>query len=186
MARPRGKAPQPSVLDRERQVVALRRQGLTWQVIADQVGYSSPSGASDAYYRASYRVVADDVEGIRKLENDRLDLLFAAVWEQALAGDQKATEVCIKIMSRRARLLGLDAPVSQKIEVKPSYDASTIQEEVLRISRAYERAKELGINLEDDESYVVNKEELKTQISELNLSRRNSQDQAPRVPCVSE
>jgi hypothetical protein len=168
MARPRGKAPNPEVLDRERQVVMLRRQGLIWQDIADQVGYSSASGASDAYYRASYRVVADDVEAIRQLENERLDLLFASAWEQAIDGDFKATDICLKIMSRRAKLLGLDTPVSQRIETTPNYDASTIREEVNRITRAYDRAKELGINLEDDASYAVNKYPLKAKIEELN------------------
>lgn len=168
MARPRGKAPNPTVLDRERQVVSLRRRGLTWQDIADKTGYSSPSGASEAYYRASYRVVSEEVEAIRELENDRLDLLFSAVWEQALAGDYKATDTCLKIMCRRAKLLGLDAPVRQKIEITPTYDKSTIEEELQRIIQATERAAELGLDLVDEASYTENKETLKAQIKELN------------------
>lgn len=168
MARPRGKAPNPTVLDRERQVVSLRRQGLTWQDIADQTGYSSPSGASEAYYRASYRVVSVDVEALRQLENDRLDLLFSSVWEQALAGDYKATDACLKIMSRRAKLLGLDAPVSQKIEITPTYDKSAIEAELQRIIQATERAAELGLDLVDEASYTENKDTLKAQIEEMN------------------
>jgi AraC-like DNA-binding protein len=168
MARPRGKSPNPIVLDRERQVVALRRQGFTWQDIADQVGYSSPSGASEAYYRASYRVVTEDVQAIRELENDRLDLLFSSVWEQALAGDHKATDTCLRIMSRRAKLLGLDTPVSQRVEVTPTYDTSTIQAELQRIIKATERAAELGLDLLAEANYAENKDTLKAQIKELN------------------
>lgn len=158
MARPRGKAPSPTVLDKERQVVALRRQGLTWQEIAEQVGYASASGASEAYYRASTRVVVENIEELRALENDRLDNLFAAVWEQALQGDNKALDSCLKIMTRRAKLLGLDAKVEHRVELNQNYyDAESIDQGVRRIQRAYEKAIELGIDLDEDTNSTVNK-----------------------------
>ena len=147
MARPRGRAPKPQVLDKEHRVVSLRREGLTWDLIAKEVGYASPSGASDAYYRASYRVVQEDLEQIRQLENERLDFLFNAVWDNALAGDYKAVEACLKIMTRRAKLLGLDARQVTKVSFNNDHDFSNLDQDVLRITRAFDKAQELGLDL---------------------------------------
>jgi hypothetical protein len=149
MPRPRGKTPTPQVLDRERQVTALRRQGLTWEKIAQQAGYKSPSGASEAYLRASARVVTEDVQTIRQLENDRLDLLFNAIWEQALAGDPKAVEACLKVMTRRARLLGLDTPPEHRVTLTQTWTGEQVKAEVQQILRAFDKAKELGIDLNE-------------------------------------
>jgi hypothetical protein len=147
MARPRGRAPKPQVLDKEHRVVSLRREGLTWDLIAKEVGYASPSGASDAYYRASYRVVQEDVEQIRHLENERLDFLFNAVWKSALEGDHKAVDSCLRIMARRAKLLGLDNRPVTKVSFTNETDFSDLDKDVLRISRAFDKAPELGLDL---------------------------------------
>jgi hypothetical protein len=151
VARPRGQAPNPIVLDKERQVVALRRAGLIWADIANQVGYSSPSGASEAFYRASYRVVKEDIETLRELENERLDYLFAAVWERALAGDNQATETCLKIMSRRSKLLGLDRKPETRQETAQTYDVDSIQYELQRFIKERNVIEELGIDVESDD-----------------------------------
>ena len=147
MARPRGRAPKPEVLAREKRVVELRREGFTWEQIATQVGYASPSGASDAYYRASARIVQDDIEEIRRLENDRLDYLFHAVWEKAIGGDHKAVDTCLKVMARRAKLLGLDARPEAKLTINNDVDWGNLDQEVLRISKAFDKAQELGLDL---------------------------------------
>ena len=147
MARPRGRAPKPAILDKEQKVVSLRREGFTWDQIAKEVGYASPSGASDAYYRASYRVVQEDVDQLRQLENDRLDYLLNAVWDNALAGDYKAVEACLKIMARRAKLLGLDTRQVNKVSFNNEHDFSNLDQDVLRITRAFDKAQELGLDL---------------------------------------
>jgi hypothetical protein len=134
-------------LDKEQKVVSLRREGLTWDQIAKEVGYAGPSGASDAYYRASYRVVQEDVDQLRQLENDRLDYLLNAVWDNALAGDYKAVEACLKIMTRRAKLLGLDTRQVTKVSFNNEHDFSNLDQDVLRITRAFDKAQELGLDL---------------------------------------
>jgi len=108
--RPAGKAPSPEVLDKEVQVVSLRRQGLTWDQISDRVGYSSPSSSRDAYLRASRRVMRDDLEDIRNLELDRLDVAMSGIWIGVQNGDPQSVLLMLKIMDRRAKLLALDAP----------------------------------------------------------------------------
>jgi hypothetical protein len=46
-------------------------------------------------------------EAIR-LEEQRLDELQDGIWDKALKGDARAVEVALKVLERRARMLGLD------------------------------------------------------------------------------
>ncbi len=49
---------------------------------------------------------------VRRLELERLDTLFQAWWPGAIAGKSRAATIVLRIMERRARLEGLDAPVA--------------------------------------------------------------------------
>lgn len=108
--RPAGKAPTPEVIDKEQQVLKLRRQGYTWDAISHQVGYSSPSSSRDAYLRASRRIIHEDLEEVRKLELDRLDIALKSIWSTVESGDIQAINTMLRIMERRAKMLALDAP----------------------------------------------------------------------------
>ena len=79
--------PEPEQLDRELKVLELRRAGLTWQRIAEQVGYADHSGAYLAYKRALKRVLQQPAEELRQAEIDRLDRLQLAAWPKAMQGD---------------------------------------------------------------------------------------------------
>ena len=103
--------PEPEQLDRELKVLELRRAGLTWQRIAVQVGYADHSGAYLAYKRALKRVIQQPAEELRQAEIDRLDRLQLAAWPKAMQGDNSAIATVLRIMERRAKLLGLDMPV---------------------------------------------------------------------------
>jgi hypothetical protein len=79
--------------------------------IAKQLGLSSPGNAYRIVknaLKATYREPADDV---RKLELERLDRLTMALWKRAQSGEAEAIDRVLKLMDRRAKLLGLDAPV---------------------------------------------------------------------------
>ena len=141
MARPIGKAPTPEVLDKEAQVVALRREGRSWDTIAQAVGYADPSGAHAAYMRASARIVKEDIDAIRDMETERLDMLQGAYWRQAMMGDVPAGMQVLRIMERRAKLLGIDQPIRQQVEVI-SYDADGIDSEVARLVKLLESAEQ--------------------------------------------
>jgi hypothetical protein len=132
MARPRNRPPKPEVLAKEAEVVKLRRGGLTWDLIAKQVGYKHGSSAQDAYVRASQRIVRDDIEAIRKMEEDRLDMAQASIWSKVMQGEISAINTFLRIQERRAKLLGLDQPLKQQIEVT-NYDGDTIDAEVRRL-----------------------------------------------------
>jgi transcriptional regulator len=122
----------PEVLDREIEVVKLRRGGLTWDLIAERIGYKSASAAHAAYQRAAKRAVQDDIDAIRQIENERLDIAQSAIWGKVLAGELSAVQTLIRLMERRAKLLGLDQPIRQQIEVT-TYDGDTIDAEVRKL-----------------------------------------------------
>jgi hypothetical protein len=131
--RPKGRSPKPEVLAREAEVVKLRRGGLTWDLIAQKTGYADPSGAQTAYMRAAQRLVQDDIAAIRSMEMERLDIAQSAIWGQVLNGSLSAVTTLMRIMERRARLLGLDQPIKQQVEVT-NYDGATIDREVQRLA----------------------------------------------------
>ena len=108
--RPAGKAPDPAVVDKEQQVLMLRRQGHTWDAISQRVGYSSPSSSRDAFLRASNRLIRDDLDEVRQMEIDRLDIALSAIWNQIEEGNLMAINTMLKIMERRSKMLALDAP----------------------------------------------------------------------------
>jgi hypothetical protein len=66
-------------------------------------------------------VLDEPADEVRKQELDRIDRLQVAVWNRALKGDDKAINTVLRLMERRARLLGLDAAQRVQAEVV-SYD----------------------------------------------------------------
>lgn len=101
--------PSAVTIARETQVLELRRAGLTFDAIARELKISG--GRSDAhklYKRALTRTLQEPAAEIRQLEADRLDRLQVSVWAKAMRGDLGAFDRVIKVMERRAKLLGLD------------------------------------------------------------------------------
>lgn len=103
--------------NRARQIEALnlRRAGLTYREIAERVGYSSDAVACRAVQGLLKRTSAESVEELRATENDRLDRLQIAVWADAMLGNERAVLSVLRILERRAKLNGLDAPVRQEL-----------------------------------------------------------------------
>ena len=106
--------PSPELVDKEIKVLELRRVGLTWTRIAEEVGYADHTGAYAAYKRAIKRTMQQPADELREQELDRLDRLQVAVWPAAMKGDTRAVLTIVRLMERRAKLTGLDMPI--KIE----------------------------------------------------------------------
>lgn len=120
-------------VEKERQVIELRRAGATFDDIARAVGYKEPSGAHAAYKRALKRTLTDaGTEELREQELDRLDRMQRAVWPKVMQGDVQAITAALRLMDRRARLLGLDAPTRIAATVE-TIDAASIDAEVQRL-----------------------------------------------------
>ena len=109
--------------DRVRRALDLRKAGVTYDAIARQCGYGSRTAAYNAIQRELTRTLQEPADDLRLLEVERLNDLYRAMAPKALQGDTWSVDRCLKIMERRAALLGLDAP-------KP--DAATIQQPVMR------------------------------------------------------
>lgn len=88
----------------------LRKAGHTYQEIADKVGYKGPQWAYDAVQKALKRTLQQPTDDVRKMECERLDRMQLALWERVTNGDLDAVDAALRVMNRRAKLLGLDAP----------------------------------------------------------------------------
>ena len=87
--------------------VELAINGASYAAIAAEVGYSHRGTAYKAVHKALAERVTEGVDELRRLELARLDLLQAAVWDKALAADSAAVNTVLRIIERRAKLLGL-------------------------------------------------------------------------------
>ena len=76
---------------------------------------------------------------LRTTELMRLDRLQAAAWAQAAKGDLRAIETMLRVIDRRCRILGLDAP--RRVEVL-TIDA--IDAEIERLTAALSRRAEVA------------------------------------------
>ncbi|EHK82144.1 hypothetical protein [Rhodococcus pyridinivorans] len=111
---------QPDERLKAQRCLELRREGQTWQEIADQLGYADRSGARKAVERLLDRTEFESVDEYRVLESDRLDALHAAYWTAALAGNLDAAKLVLRISAQRCRLLGLDLPTRVAVEGVPT------------------------------------------------------------------
>ncbi len=116
--------------ERTKDALELRIAGYTLEEIAASFGYASPSSVSKAIRRAIMETPAELAKELRTMEEFRLDGMQMAIWEKAEAGDLGAIDRVLKIMERRARLLGLDirreSPV--QIQTDPSFMTISTQD----------------------------------------------------------
>lgn len=116
MSLPRGQVADPAAArgrEGEERALELRREGYSYREIAKAMG-GTPSLAHKRVSKAMERQlvrVADLAEQVKALELDRLDAMFRGVWKQASDGGLLAIDRALRIMERRAKLLGLDAPL---------------------------------------------------------------------------
>jgi hypothetical protein len=95
----------------------LRSLGFSYQAIADQTGVTKAT-AYNRCQRALAAIPAEAVDEFRRLEGQRLDLLLEKAMEKALSEEKGALfaiDRVLAIMDRRAKLMGLDAPVRTEV-----------------------------------------------------------------------
>ena len=131
------------------QVLQARKAGKSWQVIADEVGFSRPQQACEYYKRALQLMVARDIDECRAIELERLDDLWKIPYEviQQQLKNMESGEVymlpedsiyaCLKISEARRRILGLDAPIRREVKAEvtntsaPNLDLRGLSDEEL-------------------------------------------------------
>jgi len=99
--------------ERHLQALELRKAGVTYEVIAGQLGYANASGARKAVVSALKATLREPAAELRELELARLDAMLLPLWRPVQAGDEKAVDRALRIMERRARLLGLDRKTAE-------------------------------------------------------------------------
>jgi hypothetical protein len=100
------------------QALELRKAGASYDQIAAQLGYAQKSGAHHAVKRALSSVLKrrdETAEEMRELELERLDTIQLGIWAQARQGNFQAIDRILRVMERRAAMLGLDAPRRQEL-----------------------------------------------------------------------
>jgi len=112
-----------SLEEKELRVLELRRAGFTFQRIAEEVGYKQASGAQRAHERITARNAPQLPKEFVWQELDRLDRMQVALWPRAMKGDDRAINTIIRLMERRAKYLGIEAPTKIQAEVV-NYDGT--------------------------------------------------------------
>lgn len=101
---------------RAAKALELRAEGMTFDEIAKELGYSGRQGAHDAVIRSLKAILREPAEHLITLDLERLDKIWQVHYLNAQSGDVQALAGCLKIMERRAKLLGLDVVIPQKNE----------------------------------------------------------------------
>lgn len=97
----------------QEQALELRIAGASFRAIAKQLGI----GLRQAYELVSDGLAAlkddrdDAAERLRALEVERCDRMTLALGRKVVNGEERAVRAAVAVMDRRAKLLGLDAPV---------------------------------------------------------------------------
>lgn len=117
-----------AAVERQRQALALRIGGATFDQIAQTLGYSAKAGAYLAVMAALNRVPEPEAKVYRQVNLERLNRMRLRYWstlQQAIphgsrmpAEDLDLMHMELAIQRQEARYLGLDAPVKQEITGK--------------------------------------------------------------------
>lgn len=112
------------------QALDLRIKGLSYRRIAETMLVSTPTAfryvqSAQASLREAIREKAEE---LRDLELARLDALTETYHPRAVEGDMAAAALCIKVSESRRKLLGIDAPTEQRVEVTTAQPPALIIE----------------------------------------------------------
>lgn len=124
---------QAEVAQRRNRALELRAAGLTYELIAQQLGYSSRQSAHRDVQAAIEQSVELPTREMLNEELNRLDKMMQGVWAEARKGDPNKVNAVLKIMDARARYLGLYAPERLQAEVRID-DPTKVAESILEIA----------------------------------------------------
>lgn len=125
------------IAERRKRVLDLRLAGVTYRAIAKAEGVSHATIVSDVQ-AALADIPRHSADELRQVETERLDQLQRAVWGDALKGHLGAVDKALRIVDRRARLLGLDAP--QQVQISGDVDLDATAEKIMQAAELAFRA----------------------------------------------
>jgi hypothetical protein len=99
---------------RKARSVELALEGHPYDDIAKEVGYANRGTAHRVVHKALAAREVEAVDLLRETELERLDALQAALWPAAMSGDISAVNACLRVITSRLRVLGIDGPQAQE------------------------------------------------------------------------
>jgi hypothetical protein len=123
---PASRAQRAKTAQRRTEAIKLRLAGVDYDTIAARLGYASRGAACTDINRALEQAVAEQTASadvLRHEELQRLDRLQAGLWTAAAGGDTKAVDSVLRIIDRRCKLLGLDAPQRHEVITMDAVEA---------------------------------------------------------------
>lgn len=114
--------------ERREQALLLRKAGYQYEAIGAKLGISKQA-AHQLIQRTLRATLREPAADLRTLEVERLDDLLRALYPQARKGNHGAIDRVLRIMERRAKLLGLDAPVRSEVETNATISATVFSHE---------------------------------------------------------
>ena len=106
-AKGRAQRKQAESREKRRQALELRKAGVEYERIAQQVGYNSKQAVYAAVKAALKDITREPAQEVKDLELARLDAVQLSIWNQVRSGDLQAIDRFLKIQHQRAQLLGL-------------------------------------------------------------------------------
>jgi len=114
---------------RDKEILDLRLKGWSQTKIAEHFGIGQ-AVISRALTRMLKEPIKEAAGEVVQLELTRLDEMFRNAYKRASSErgfDPRAIESCLKIMDRRAKFLGLDAPTKSETELSGSVATANVQ-----------------------------------------------------------
>jgi phosphohistidine swiveling domain-containing protein len=112
---PRGNSGRLQARERQRRALELRKAGLTYVQIAQQLGYSDHTGARQAVLKAFDEIIVEPTVDLRNLQYERLNHMLLVLWPKVQGGDERSIATALAIMKDMNALMGTEAP--QEINV---------------------------------------------------------------------
>lgn len=136
--------------ERKKNAVELRLAGASYRDIGNALGCSTVTAMNDCK-EALAEIPMQQADEMRTVELSRLDRLQRAVWGKAIKGDLQAVDRAIKIIDRRAKLLGLDAP--QQVQITANdVDLDATVDKMLRVAEMALQQTAVEDDVFDDEA----------------------------------
>lgn len=131
---------------RRRRVLELRRAGHSFYEIADTIHEEFGDECPESYdSRSAYldlqrlldemrSELSESLPDVIALEASRLDEMLKALWPAVLRGRERSIEIALKVMERRAQMLGLDSgiKIDWRIELVGLMNSGVLTDEEVR------------------------------------------------------
>lgn len=142
---------------RQKMALQLRLGGASYPEIGEKLGHSQSTVYNDVQ-KALRDIPRTEADQLRTEELARLDRLQRAVWAQALEGKVTYVDRALKIIDRRARLLGLDAPSQVEVSTGADLDLDGAVRALVEAAQQGGQKPDLDSLLDDQDTPVKGQE----------------------------